>query len=612
MTLEDIFSFFIKFLFMPTSQFHTLLVDHNIFVSAQSCCIILWIIRVILFLACFSLIIYKLIIKPLSARNDYIRKQIGADYKEYLTTKSKRLFIDTYFQGKPPYIYADLQDSLSDSRENMIKAYLERILIKSCTNRLFCVLGGSGMGKTSFLVHLLRKYVNKYWIRKRPYDIHLVNLARENCIETITKIDNQSTTILLLDALDENFEAIHNYDTFINNLEKSIEAFPLVVVSCRTQFFPDEEHELKESKIRSFGRDKGFEGYTRHYISPFSNNDVDKYLRKKYRLRLLKKRKARKIIDKCSSLIHRPLLLSYIDDLLDNKNKTYNYILDIYEELIDKWISREVSVREDRKDLRIQLQRFSEHLAINMYNNKNSRGGYCVPRNEVDSILNLINVDTSNYEFKGRSLINRDARGDMKFSHKSFLEYYLAKHKFDNFIDIIFDGMEVADTLYKQMCQRHLDKHIHAEELQLSKSYTMLESYDTLVIKKHTGFDVRYLYAFKNIKILVINQAIIPEIIDKLTETHIYYIKVEGYKRSKGESINQLLSIDTIRFISINGDICSNTFIKAIKKGGISLINNGDLINYEADKNTIAPYDFLSINRMQAMMMMPYNSIFKF
>lgn len=610
--MEDIISFLIKFLFMPTSQFHTLLVEHNIFVSAQCCCILLWIIRVTLFLTCFSLITHKFIFKPLSARNEYIRKQTGADYKEYLSTKSKRLFIDTYFQGKPPYIYADLQDSLSDSRENMIKAYLERILVKNCTNRLFCVLGGSGMGKTSFLVNLLRKYVNKYWINKRPYDIQLVNLARENCLESITRIDNQSTTVLLLDALDENLEAINNYDVFIGNLEKSIEAFPIVIVSCRTQFFPDEEHELKESKIRSYGRDKGFEGYTRHYISPFSDKDVDKYLRKKYRLRYLRKRKARKIIDKCSSLIHRPLLLSYIDDLLDNKNNTYNNILDIYEELIDKWISREVSAREDRNALRVKLQNFSEQLAINMYNNKNLRGGYCVPRNEVDSILNLINVDASNYEFKGRSLINRDARGDMKFSHKSFLEYYLAKYKFDNFVDIRFDGMEVAATLYKQMCQQHIDKYILAEELQLSKSYMMLESYDTLVIKKHTGFDIRYLSTFENIKILVINQALVPEIIEKLAETHIYYVKVEGYKRVRGESINQLLSIDTVQFISINGDICSNTFIKAVKKGGKSLINNGELINYTTDRNISAPYDFLSINRMQIMRMMPYNSILKF
>ena len=59
-----------------------------------------------------------------------------------------------------------------------------------------------------------------------------------------------------------------------------------------------------------------------------------------------KKRKKRKqasqIAEKCKVLMARPLLLSYMDDLLDG-NFEFKTIYEIYRVLIDKWLQREVN-----------------------------------------------------------------------------------------------------------------------------------------------------------------------------------------------------------------------------------------------------------------------------
>ena len=65
----------------------------------------------------------------------------------------------------------------------------------------------------------------------------------------------------------------------------------------------------------------------------------------------------------------------------------------------------------------------------------------------------------TDYNFSGRSLINRDAYGTMKFSHKTFYEYFLAKAKFFNpSIDIPKKGYELAWEFYSEIVKEEFSK----------------------------------------------------------------------------------------------------------------------------------------------------------
>jgi CRISPR/Cas system CMR-associated protein Cmr3 (group 5 of RAMP superfamily) len=133
----------------------------------------------------------------------------------------------------------------------------------------------------------------------------------------------------------------------------------------------------------------------------------------------------------------RPMLLSYIETLVDtsgedeisktNKKKILT-TADIYGILIKQWILRESKRIEiaEREAFKINMYKFSEDLALYLFTNK--RNILTLETGEIMSLAMTNQINLSELELKGKSLLNRDAIGNYKFSHKSILEYFLAKH----------------------------------------------------------------------------------------------------------------------------------------------------------------------------------------
>ena len=176
-------------------------------------------------------------------------------------------------------------------------------------------------------------------------------------------------TILILDALDENLKAAENFDVFRDCLENAIEPFKFVVITCRSQFFADDKSMPETSSIKMTTADKNLLKYNKIYICPFSPDDIDLYIKRKYKGK--KRKKAKAIIGKCKHLMARPVLLAHIDDLLDEQ-ESFQTEADIYEVLIEKWIQREVNHianPDDRMNLMEKLKQFSILLAVQIYQN---------------------------------------------------------------------------------------------------------------------------------------------------------------------------------------------------------------------------------------------------
>lgn len=576
----------------------------------------LWVTRVLLWLVVLCIILgafYKWVYLPNKEKRIYIRSHVDSGYREYLSRNSSKYYINTCFQNIPPSYYPDLMDSLrSVSSEDMINKYLKDIFVESNSDSpLYCVLGGSGMGKTSFLINVLKAYVNKYTVKNRPFDIVMISLAGENFRDKLLAVQNPQNTILLLDAIDENPQAVSNYDEFIRSLEDDIELFHIVVITCRTQFFPDEEHEPQESKLKCHGRRKGFYGYTRHYISPFSDEAVEKYLKKKYRLKPKKRKIARKIVHQCPSFAHRPLLLSFMEMLIDVR-RDYNTVLDIYETLIDKWLEREASISENSSCVKDNMMQLLQAAAIKMYNNFQT-SGYCLDTEEIKILLVDRDLSHLHQQFRGRSLLNRDAIGFWKFSHKSFLEYFLAKEYFENdHFSLDFLNLDVAHTIYKDLCMRELQAHINIGEVSVHKSHELLSVEDTVKIESNSTFNIRYLEPFDKIKILEIDAKQLPEIEPFIDRTNVYYLRITNYLSRI--SINGILRCPQIRYILINGDNCSKTFIKESAKLNVAVLNNSNLYNFSGHReHDEVPIDFYSALYANSLFPLPvFRKIFQF
>ena len=463
----------------------------------------------------------------------------------------QKYFISSHFTTTPPNNLDDpLEVERVESSKKLIDHLVERVFVEeNTTNRYFCILAGAGMGKTTFAVNLVISYINRYKQKTLPFEIKLVSLARRDFAEVLQQIVAPKETILILDALDENADASNDLFSFMQTMECLIKDFRFVILTSRTQFFPTEDDEPEITSILNFGKEKGYHIYHKMYISPFSHDDVQMYLKKKYRKRSQRK-KAEKIIAQCYSLATRPLLLSHIDDLLSN-NRAYDTFSSIYETLIDVWINREVRFNKGGDDPKLQqrLYDFSLDFALELFYNKDQSTNMRLSR---DSYIDFINrKGYIDYNFSGRSLINRDASGTMKFSHKTFYEYFLAKAKIQNpELEIPTKGYELAWDFYREM--------VH-EKVSQQSIFTLDD--DALLVKttKTQNFDFRLLSNVYNVKRVGLIARMLVDDADFtiwLSKTMVEQIDLVDYFN---EPMNILLRMQNLKTITIHKPGLANT-----------------------------------------------------
>ncbi|MEM1136409.1 MAG: SUMF1/EgtB/PvdO family nonheme iron enzyme [Bacteroidota bacterium] len=199
------------------------------------------------------------------------------------------------------------------------------------------------------------------------------------------------------------------------------------------------------------------------YVSPFDDTDIKKYLNKKFgRLAIWnkhKKKKAKKIVQSSPHLMVRPMLLSYVEDLLEDEKKEYKYSYQVYASMIEKWIEREVeriADKEKQATFSKELLRFSETFALELYQQWNKGNDKLeMPREQLLPLAEKHQIELSDFEITGRSLLTRNTAKEWKFAHKSFLEYFVAKQMKADFkfaLQVMENqGMEQAETFYKEM-----------------------------------------------------------------------------------------------------------------------------------------------------------------
>ncbi|NBJ94457.1 pentapeptide repeat-containing protein [Parablautia muri] len=315
---------------------------------------------------------------------------------------------------------------------------------KNPESQYFIILADSGMGKTTFLLKLFFQYKRK---KLKKYKIMLIPLSQSQAFDEIKGVKNKQKTILLLDSFDEDTYAMEDYIGRLQEICNETESFYKVIMTCRTQFFPDSENEPRITGKMRFGVGKKNVEFEKYYILPFRDSEISMYLKKKYYpFGKDKFERSYKLISNCPQLVERPMLLSYIDDLIEEKEVNYDSVYEIYEQLVRKWIERE-ALKNNKL-----LYEFSEKVAEYMYLNKTIYIGGA----QIESLCKKYKINLRSIEAKSRSLLNRNAGGDYKFAHKSILEFFLYEkaHKELEFRKLIISnslsGYEMLEYFIKE------------------------------------------------------------------------------------------------------------------------------------------------------------------
>lgn len=307
------------------------------------------------------------------------------------------------------------------------------------------VLSDAGMGKTSLLVMLNLFYLNKFI--KPDFELRLFKIGPKTMGE-IEKISKPHETVLLLDALDEDAEAWQHFYTRLQMLLQSTNIFRKVIITCRTQFFPREHEE--DGRVPGQIILSGFH-CSKIFLSPFDDDQVDQYLKKKFK-KPEEITRANNLVQQMQSLKFRPMLLSYIDFLIEH-DQYYNNAYSVYETLVEEWLNREMrkGVVNDKQVLRDACF----ILANNMYMNKFQT----LPSQEVMELCRSVEGvrHLEHMTIEGRSLLHRTSEGGYKFAHYSILEFFVATSLINN-PELINNSDQVISFIADMIGYRGLKK----------------------------------------------------------------------------------------------------------------------------------------------------------
>jgi hypothetical protein len=442
-----------------------------------------------------------------------------AYYTKYEIKRALKYYVPTHCQNIAPTLENNPDNQFAFvTRQLLIPFFINRNIKDSMyRDKFYIILAEAGMGKTTFMLNLYTKYAEK--LEGTDYQIKIFPLSFPNAMEQVEKIpvEERPNTILLLDAFDEDSEAIKAHQKRLHYILQKVADFKEVVFTCRTQFFPREEEDSDETGLLKFRYKENTYQFRKLYLSPFNEEDIKTYLKKNYSFfNILKRKKAEKIVLHSPNLMVRPMLLRYIDDLIksrDNYSSTYQ----IYTELIAKWIEREVQRRGTNKEkYRRDLYKFSREVAIDMYTHRKRRGGFVITDDELKVLAEQNNVDLGTLELKTRALLHMNTLHQCTFAHKSILEYFLVTEAFYNLqfakqLDLtdLEQGEQLREEMFFEKAKSLFGRY---------KTYDSGKSRDFVNIKpaelekiKHAALlkidahDVQVLRTFKSLGLLQIN-----------------------------------------------------------------------------------------------------------
>lgn len=350
-----------------------------------------------------------------------------------------------YTEGKMP----------KSKRSDLFKT-IEGMLDDPDKYKYILLLGDSGTGKTAFLVNFfVHRLKFRHWLK---YEVRVIPLNSVDPNGAIRQIKQPNRTVLFLDALDEDRRI---WDRFspdkmvapgalpeeprmnrqrhqerVQELCDLTGEFRNVLISCRTQFFPRAEEEPEKTGQMKFGPVGGIGAtkayyFHKRYMSLFSDEQVEKFLNCKFsdkgkRSQESARERAWKIVRKIPDLTCRPLILSYIEDLIYEDPRDYTSTHQLYEQIVDSWLKREIGPAGIESE--DELLAFSEQLAIEIYSKEQERegeGGFAFEA--INELAREFHIEMDSWKLTSRSLLNRDAGDRFKFAHRSIMEYLYVK-----------------------------------------------------------------------------------------------------------------------------------------------------------------------------------------
>lgn len=370
---------------------------------------------------------------------DYINKTIN----DFENSELSKYYIDLRCQ--------DEKGQTCEPLENFINTWLS----DKGRNHI-SILGDYGTGKTSFCLKFAYECAKKY--KKNPLNnripitIPLHNYVKfGNIRQLITdllineygiQINNycaferllhNGKFLLILDGFDEMANKVEKNTILENFKELKKLAVPnsKTILTCRTHYFKTEKEidellELKEEPLLAseIRKKKGFEII---YLCRLEECQIEGYLKLHFHDNWNQYLAQIQHIYNLKELAKTPIFLDLVIKTLPKLKKIKDEVITstrLYEIYTNFWIER-----EDEKSLITQADKtlFMEELAFQLYINKRFSIHFDELSDTIRKYFSNIPLEHLDYDIRNCSFLNCDKQGYYQFSHRSFMEFFVAK-----------------------------------------------------------------------------------------------------------------------------------------------------------------------------------------
>ncbi|MBI3681727.1 MAG: pentapeptide repeat-containing protein, partial [Acidobacteria bacterium] len=325
------------------------------------------------------------------------------------------------------------------------------------------LLGDYGTGKTWFtrkLAHdLARLYQKDRGRSRQPIRIDLKEVAKAFTLENILYDHFQKSGravnpksilyllaegwyVLILDGFDE-MATQANWEVTLANfreLERAAEGKAKVILTCRTHYFKDRAKEEEAVRGGDLATKEGTQlyreifgkpGFSITYLREFTPAQIEEYLGRACGPRALEVKAAIERIPSIEQISGRPVLLDMIVQSAPQLAKAGGdvKVAHLYQVFTEEWMRRQ--------DWRLRLTRegrtaLVEELAVKLWEAGSTRLHYrelapVLAGLLKEKIKTLEDLEIAEQEVRSASFLTRDAEGNYGFSHRSFLEFFLAQ-----------------------------------------------------------------------------------------------------------------------------------------------------------------------------------------
>ena len=202
------------------------------------------------------------------------------------------------------------------------------------------------------------------------------------------------------------------------------------------------------------------------YLEFLSIETVRQYVGDRYKPGTPEYIAALSMVNQTETLLKRPLLLSYISDMVERRNQFLFYHstpglaaesgtvtqYELYETILQKWINREKELSAAAgKDYSQLLREVSLQLALSIFYQEGRKNIYYA---DLKKIVEQQQLPLSEIQLRDRSLLRRNREGYYNFAHRTFKEFFFAQLLYEGRIpEAGFPAAqyEDAEKFYNQM-----------------------------------------------------------------------------------------------------------------------------------------------------------------